>query len=51
VWLFSALLIFIGCAIVPLCVRAITKLRAGAFVLLWAGTIAVLGVALVLNAK
>lgn len=51
VWLLSALAIFAVCAIVPLVVRVAVKFRTTVFLLLWAGTIAVLGTALVLNAK
>lgn len=51
VWLFSAMLIFVGCAIVPIIAKGVGKVRTTTFILVWAGTIAVLGTALVLNAK
>lgn len=51
VWLFSALLIFVGCAAVPLVIRMVVKLRTGTFVLLWAATIAAFGAGLFLSAN
>lgn len=51
VWLFSAFVIFACCAIAPLLLRTVVKLRMGTFIMLWAGTIAIFGTALVVYAK
>lgn len=51
VWLVSAMIVFVGCAAVPLLAKLVGKIRATTFLWVWAGTIIVLGTALVLNAK